>query len=120
MTTKHINCHCNSGLPQTMQRWSHNARWQIKQLNTMLEDFGDEQKFEEYIDFGIHFGVGTETMKIDFNPATWEQFEDTAMFFICHLIETSDGLSDYPFYAEMFENYSKKLGLHAGCFSDGM
>lgn len=103
MTKKHINCHCINGDPMTPQRWEHNARWTIKRLWKMLEDFADEEKFEEYEEMGIHFGVGTETEDIVFSPESWDMFQEMAECYIAYTIESYE-LERFPFYKRMFDS----------------
>lgn len=110
MKTKHIECTTAWLYNDNAGKWEHDARWKIKRLNNMLNNFFlNDDLNQEYIDFGIHFGVGTETEEITFLPYTWDVFTDTAKRFICNIIVEED-LEKYPFYANMLEQYSKDLG----------
>lgn len=93
------------------------TRMQIRQMQNILDKFATEDGFEEFSDANsIRLGVGNEDdIDLYFAPRTWEAAEEFLMFCICHLIE-SDGLEQYPYYAELLDRYSAALNIERGNF----
>ena len=115
---KKINCHCDNGASGTIQRYEHNARFEIKYFKAILDHFYTEDGFDEFCDLNtIQIMVGSAEYSAEtyFCPETWETIETAIKTIICHLIEVSE-LDKYPYYEKMIEEYSKDLGVKRGNF----
>lgn len=115
---KKINCHCCVGESGTEQRSQHNARFEVKQFQDILDRFYTEEGFDEFCELNtveIMVGSAEYSASTYFCPETWETIETAIETIICHIIEANE-LDKYPYYERLIEKYSKKLGVSRGSF----
>ena len=98
------------------EAYSTEMRDTIAALNRIIDRFGTEDGFEDYIEQDtIKLTVGKDEAAVFFSPQTWEAAEYFIKYCVCHLIE-SDELDSFPYYKNMADKYAADLKIERGSF----
>lgn len=98
--------------PIQVDGYMERPREEIRAMQKIICKFATEDGFDEYCEAdNIKLIVGTDEVKLHFDPQTWEATERFLMHCIVHAIESDrEYFDEFPYYKNMADRYAERLG----------